>query len=381
LQNANADKNLRGMGCLRLALDYRPALLTSVGIGRSVRELSRSLAREPGLDLRLFGHSLARARHAAAVPEGATLHRLPIPGRSMPMLARMGVDAGRLSGGVQLFHWTDYIHPPIRGARTVLTLHDVAFTEDVSFHGKAQTAMLLAGCRKAIAQADLIVTPTAATAAAARRHLAVDANRLRVVPFGCDHVPSLDGGHPLGDHPLGGRPYVLALGTIEPRKNHLRLLYAWQKLAEPRPALVIVGKPGWECGPIVTAIQEAVQTGQVVWHRRASDTQVFRYLAHALLLAYPSRLEGFGFPPLEAAALDTPVLAGDTPALREVLADAAWFCAPEDQDAIDAGLERLLVDERLRHELVERGRQRARQFTWRDSARRHAALYREVVDR
>ncbi len=108
---------------------------------------------------------------------------------------------------------------------------------------------------------------------------------------------------------------------------------------------------------------------------------MFRYLAHALLLAYPSQLEGFGFPPLEAAALGTPVLAGDTPALREVLADAACFCAPEDQDAIDAGLERLLVDKELRDELVERGRQRVQQFTWRDCARRHAALYREVVGR
>ena len=361
---------------LRIGLDYRPALLTSVGIGRSVRELSRALTAEAGLDVRLFGHSLARARHAAEVPAGATLHRLPIPGRSMPTLARLGVDAGRLSGGVQLFHWTDYIHPPVRGARTVLTLHDIAFAEDLSFHGKAQTQMLMTGCRKAVGQADLIVTPTEATAAAARRHLGIENDRLRVVPFGSDHVPDRD--H-LGGHPLSGRPYILTLGTIEPRKNHLRLLDAWRQLPEPRPMLVILGKPGWECEGIVAAIEAAVRTGQAVWQQTATDSQVFRYLAHALLLAYPSRLEGFGFPPLEAAALGTPVLAGDTPALREVLDDAAWFCDPEDQDAVHAGLARLLVDRSLRDQLVERGRQRARQFTWRNSARGHADVYREVV--
>ena len=361
-------------GRLRLGLDYRPALLTSAGIGRSVRELSRALALEPGLDVRLFGHSLARARHQLAVPEGATLHRLPIPGRSMPALAGLGVDAGRLSGGVQLFHWTDYIHPPVRSARTVLTLHDVAFAEDKTFHGSAQTEMLLTGCLKAIAQADMIVTPTKATAQAAHKHLGISEARLRVVPFGCDHVPG-----ETGSHPLGGRPYILALGTIEPRKNHLRLLDAWRRLAEPRPMLVILGKPGWECDATVRDIEAAVRTGEAVWQRTAGDAEVFRYLAHALLLAYPSRLEGFGFPPLEAAALGTPVLAGDTPALREVLDDAAWFCDPEDNDSIAAALERLLMDPELQAGLRQRGPQRAMQFTWRDSAQRHASLYREVV--
>ncbi len=363
-------------GQLRLGLDYRPALLTSTGIGRSVRELSRALASEPGLDVRLFGHSLARARHQLAVPDGATLHRLPIPGRSMPALARLGVDAGRLSGGVRLFHWTDYIHPPVRGARTVLTLHDVAFAEDRSFHGKAQTEMLLNGCRKAVAQADLIVTPTKATATAAHKHLGIDEARLRVVPFGCDHVP--DSADVCG-HPLGGRPYILVLGTIEPRKTHLRLLQAWQGLREPRPMLMILGKPGWECDAIVAAIEAAVQTGEVVWQRTASDAQVFRYLAHARLLAYPSQLEGFGFPPLEAFALGTLVLAGDTPALREVLDDAACFSDPEDQNAIAAALKRLLVDKELRARLRQRASQRVKQFTWRSCARQHASLYREVV--
>lgn len=361
---------------LRIGLDYRPALLTSVGIGRSVRELGRALAEQPGLDVRLFGHSFGRARHEAEVPAGATLHRMPIPGRSMAALARFGMDAARLSGGVQLFHWTDYIHPPVHGAKTLLTLHDVAFAEDVGFHGEAQTRMLMTGCRKAIAQAELIVTPTRATADAAHRHLGIADHRLRVVPFGADHVPDRAR---VGEHPLAGRPYVLTLGTIEPRKNHLRLLRAWERLPGPRPLLVVVGRPGWECAGIVTAIREAVRTGRAMWQSEATDVQVFRYLAHAQLLAYPSRLEGFGFPPLEAAALGTPVLAGDTPALREVLEDAACFCDPEDQEAIYAGLSRLLADRACRDRLARRGRQRAQDFTWQRCARQHADLYRQVA--
>ena len=85
---------------ISLGLDYRPALLGSSGIGRSVRELSRALARQGECDLQLFGHSLAAARRADPVPAGARLHRLPIPGRAMPWLAGLGLDAARLCGGV-----------------------------------------------------------------------------------------------------------------------------------------------------------------------------------------------------------------------------------------------------------------------------------------
>ena len=175
-------------------------------------------------------------------------------------------------------------------------------------------------------------------------------------------------------------PYILMLGTIEPRKNHLRLLQAWKQLPQPRPFLVIVGRPGWECEPIVAEIEAAVQRRQARWHRACDDARVFRYMAHATALAYPSRLEGFGFPPLEAAALGTPVLAGDTPALREVMQDAACFCDPEDTDAVAEALARLVEDEELRRRLVARGLERVKRFTWQECAHRHATVYREAME-
>ena len=94
---------------LPIAIDYRPALLSRAGIGRATRELARSLAALEGVQLHLFGHSLARARVASPPPQRARLHRAPIPGRALPLLRRLGVGADALAGRAPVFHWTDYV--------------------------------------------------------------------------------------------------------------------------------------------------------------------------------------------------------------------------------------------------------------------------------
>jgi len=360
---------------LRVALDYRPALLTPSGIGRATRELAHALSVLPDLQLHLYAHSLARAVNRRAPPD-AHLHRWPVPGRSLGLLRALGLGADRLAGSPAVFHWTDYVQPPLSRARPVLTIHDVAFAEDPALHGVRQSAVLAARTRAALALAVRIVVPTQATAQALHRHFSIDAARVRVVPFGADHVPEAAllraEPRPLADD------YVLAVGTLEPRKNHLRLLRAWRELPPPRPRLVVIGRPGWLCEDTITALRATAREG-VRWIPHLDDQTLWRYVAHARLLAYPSVLEGFGFPPLEALALGVPVLAGDTPALREVLGDAALFRLPTSIDALRDGLEILLGDDETRRRLVERGRARAAQFTWQASARAHAAVYAEAA--
>ncbi len=357
---------------LRIALDYRPALLSSSGIGRAVRELARALGQINHVDCHLFGHSLARARRPGA-PAGTTLHRLRIPGRSLGLLRRLGLGADRLSGGAAVFHWTDYVYPPIARARCVITIHDLAFAENDQFHGAEQSARLLQRCRTAVERADRVITPTQATATAVRNHLRVPAERISVIPFGVDHL------HDPGTvHPLAGQPYFLAIGTIEPRKNHLRLLQAWRDLGDGRPALVVIGRPGWQCQAEVSALQSG-ETG-LTWVADADDATVESYLAHARALVYPSRLEGFGFPPLEALACRTPVIAGDTAALREVLDDAALFVDPSSTTAITAALHSLRGDrDAAALQRIAAGQQRARQFTWQRCAEAHTTVYQQVA--
>lgn len=369
---ARAPHNRRPSPVLRVALDYRPALLSSSGIGRATRELTRALASRAEVELHLYGHSLARALVAEA-PENARLHRLPLPGRSLPWLARLGVGADRLCGQPAVFHWTDYVQPPVRDAVPVLTVHDLAFATDENLHGRRQSGILLARTRRAAAGAALILVPTHATARAVETHLGIPAARIRVIPFGADHAPR----SPIASHPLGGQDYILQVGTLEPRKNHLRLLRAWRELPPPRPRLVVIGRPGWLCDDVIRALRGTHKEG-VRWIPAADDATLWRYLAHARALAYPSLLEGFGFPPIEAMALGVPVLAADIPALREVLGDAAVFATPTDVEALRTGLERVLHDDAVRRACIKAGHARAHSLTWDRCAQLHAEAYTEA---
>jgi alpha-1,3-rhamnosyl/mannosyltransferase len=357
---------------LPIALDYRPALLSRAGIGRATRELAAALARRPELTVHLFGHSLAAARVATQVPQGARLHRWPIPGRFLPQLSRLGWPAERLAGDVGVFHWTDYVHPPVGAARALLTLHDLAFLRNRDWHGPA-AAGLAARTTAALRQAAAVVVPSRATGDDLRQQLDFT-GPVHVVPFGADHLPETIA----APHPLAGRAFVLCLGTLEPRKNHLGLLAAWQRLPAPRPLLCLVGAIGWQCADIVAAVRSAQQRGELRWWPALRDAAMLPLLAHASLLVYPSLWEGFGFPPLEAMRLGVPVLAHDSAALRELGDGAVALVDATDPAALADGIASLLQDRSRRQALQTAGRARAAQFRWQACAAAHAAIYQEL---
>jgi glycosyltransferase involved in cell wall biosynthesis len=352
---------------LPIALDYRPAMLSGSGIGRAVRELARALAARDDVDMRLFAHSLAPARVACPPPPGARLRRLPLPGRCLPALAAVGLGADRLVGGARVFHWTDYVHPPVSTARVVLTVHDLAFVREPAWHGAA-AAGLRARTAAAIAAAAIVVAPSQATASDVRA-FAPRAD-VRVIPFGADHAPVA---------PLPTADHVLCLGTIEPRKNHRALLQAWSLLPAPRPRLVVVGRVGWECADVVRELRAAAAAGWLDWLPAADDATVWRLLRSARALAFPSLWEGFGFPPLEAMALGVPVVAHDCAPMRELGHGVFTFADAREPALLAAALQRALTDDGVRTRAATAGPARAAQFRWADCAQSHAALYREVA--
>ena len=169
---------------------------------------------------------------------------------------------------------------------------------------------------------------------------------------------------------LSDRPYLFSVGTVQPRKNYIRLIQALAVLRERGYDLdlVIAGGKGWLDDPIYAAIQSLKLGDHVHLIGFADDADLPALYSAALITAVPSLYEGFGIPVLESMACGTPVVTSTVSSLPEVAGDAALMIDPTDLDALIDALDRLIDSETLRHDLTARGLARAREFTWERSA-------------
>jgi glycosyltransferase involved in cell wall biosynthesis len=243
----------------------------------------------------------------------------------------------------------------------VMFVHDLAFRarpKEVPWQQRVYMGSVMPG---ALHRASRVLTPSEATRRDLLEHYpqtGLDA-RVRVVPEGW----SLGGIEP-ARLPDGLSPgFLLAVGTVEPRKNYPRLLAAYRllKARGAAPPLVVVGRVGWAYG---SALDELRAEPGVALLPDVDDAVLRGLYRAAGALAFPSLYEGFGLPLLEAMAEGLPALAGDAGALPELAGDAALLVDPLDVEAIADGLERVLHDGELRARLAEAGRARAARYTW-----------------
>jgi glycosyltransferase involved in cell wall biosynthesis len=176
-------------------------------------------------------------------------------------------------------------------------------------------------------------------------------------------------------------PYILYVGTIEPRKNITRLIQAFAQLKKrglPHK-LVIVGQPGWHCAPIYSEVERQGLQNEVIFTGYVPFEDLPALYSGAESMAFPSLYEGFGLPVMEAMACGTPVVTSDSSSLAEIADDAALLIDPLSVEQIAEALFRLHQEPHLREELSRRGRARAAEFTWERSARQTLDLYEEVA--
>jgi glycosyltransferase involved in cell wall biosynthesis len=178
--------------------------------------------------------------------------------------------------------------------------------------------------------------------------------------------------------------YILAVGSIQPRKNLARLIEAYADLRRQRPhdklpRLVLVGKRAWLYEETLRAVAACGIAAQTIFTGYVPESDLPALYTGALCFVYPSYFEGFGLPPLEAMSCGTPVITGDRTSLPEVVGDAGLLVNPFDTQALAQALARLIDDESLRATLGDRGLRRAAQFNWRDNARQTLAVYEQVT--
>ncbi len=353
------------------------------GIGTYVQAL---LARLPDLGVELepmvAWHTRGDLRRAG-LPRA---HRVRAPRSILHWgWALWGRPNVRMSG--DLVHAPSLAFPPAPGAALVVTVHDLFFRSHpelypprgVRFHERSL---------ERLSQADLVICPSNATAeqlSLAQR--AVPRERLRVVPMGTDLAAP--GGETI-DRVLAQlrleRPYVLWVGTVEPRKNLGGALRGFAHMlrsipAGHRPRLCLAGPRGWEMkGPGELIREAGLDDDAVLWLGNQPRSHLAALYAGAEAFLFPSLAEGFGLPVLEAMACGTPVVTSRGTALSEIAGDAAILCDPTDPDSIGDALARVLEDVDLADALRRRGREQASRFTWERTARDTAACYAAALE-
>ena len=354
-------------GNLRVGYDVGPTIDTRTGVGRYTAELQRSLTLQ---GVRLHPYAIAlRGR----TPDGAV--RLRMPAR---LAQRLWMKWGRPSverrlSNVDLVHGTNFVLPALERARGVVTVHDLSFLRQDTFPGGERLRDLVPW---SVARAARVIAPSEAVGAEINERLGVNSDRIVVTPEGVS--PVFFGATPLADSALERfgirRPFAVAAGTIEPRKNLAALLQAWGQAADQLAGwtLVLAGPQGW--GPELPRTRDVVLTGWV------GDETLPGLLSAAEFFCYPSHYEGFGLPPLEAMAAGTPVLAGNYSCAREVLADAALISDSADVDSLVEGLRMLASDAVLRKRLGFAGKARASSYTWERTASLTIAAYAAALE-
>jgi glycosyltransferase involved in cell wall biosynthesis len=193
-------------------------------------------------------------------------------------------------------------------------------------------------------------------------------------------APGIDvGPAPQGRPSPAGRPYILGLGTTEPRKDFPGLVRAFDLLASRHADLELrlAGPVGWAEHEVLEAVVASPHQGRI--HRLGWVDDVVGLVAGAEVFAYPSLYEGFGLPPLEAMALGVPVVATSSGALPEITGDAALLVPARDPEALAGAMAQVIEDSALRERLVQAGRRRVEHFSWARSAEALVALYRDVA--
>lgn len=357
---------------MRVGFDTTVTLLAQSGVTRSVLDLASALDRVDEVDV-------VRLRHGVRAARG-------VPDRIVRGLARelvyypAGLGRRARAANVDLVHCPAHFAPRAVGRPVVLTIHDTLvwrrpelFTSVNALHGR----LLVGGAAR---RADRVVTCSEYVARQIVELLRVDPDRVAVTPWGVsERFRPVELDLPLLAR-LGLRqPYVLAVGTLSPRKNLVTTLRAFARLARDRPGLGLaaVGPRGWGTAEIDAAVRAAppgvVLTGQV------PDDELVALYSGAACLVFPSLEEGFGFPPLEAMACGTPVVASNTSSIPEVVGDAALLVEPLDDAALAAAVTRVLDETGLAADLRRRGLERARRFSWDASARATVDVYRAAL--
>ena len=286
---------------------------------------------------------------------------------------------------VQVVHSLHYTYPLLASCARAVTIHDSTFTLFPELHTCGRRLLFPFFTRRALKNAECPIFVSESTQGDAERLFGACRHRAHVIPLGVEPGPVMVPDSADGDFvlPAVTPPYLLFVGTLEPRKNIVRIIRAFEEIAaeHPQQKLILAGKLGWHTEEIVSAMEGSPFRKRIMHLGFVTERQKRALLHSCEILVYPSLYEGFGLPVLEAMAQGAPVITSSVSSLPEVAGDAAILVDPSATCEIATAIDRLLRDDALRATLKKAGLARAAELTWRRTATSTYAAYLETVTR
>lgn len=359
---------------MRIAFDVSPLSHPRSGIGTYLRGSLAGLAEAAGGEHEIIAFAPTSPQGLRAIP--AALQGIPVELRlrflpfahawrqAWSRLGRPAVE--RFLGPIDVLHFSDWMYPPQRGGVRATTIHDLVPLRFPQWVQGRTRRMHVAKYRNAARTCHVIFANSAFTKREVVELLGVPGERVRVALPGVDALFRAE-----GERADLGRPYVLTVATLEPRKNLGALVEAYRLLGRSDLLLALVGAAGWGEQPRLD-VPGVARFGYV------EDEELARLYRGAAVFVYPSRFEGFGLPVIEAMACGTPVVCSSHPSLDEACGEAALRADPESPPAIAGAIEQAL---RERDVLVRRGLAHAARFSWLETGRAFLRGYSALLER
>ncbi|MEM7029178.1 MAG: glycosyltransferase family 1 protein [Chloroflexota bacterium] len=264
----------------------------------------------------------------------------------------------------------------------VVTVHDLAYRFYPETYTRQQRLYLDWSTRRHTRVARHIIADSQATKTDLLQEYHADPAKISVVHLGRDPaLQPVDYRQAMLDKYGIKQPYLLYIGTLQPRKNLLRLLTAFSHISQKHPVqLVLAGGKGWLYEQIFAEVNRLGLQNRVLFPGYVNEADKASLISGAELYVYPSLYEGFGIPILEAMACGTPILTSNCSSMAEIAADAAWLIDPLDTEAMVTGLDCLLTDVTLRDKLIQCGLQRVQDFSWEQAAKQVFTVLTEMVE-
>ena len=315
-------------------------------------------------------------------------YRMPVKQYQHPRFAyrlRVGLHS---ASRVSLFQYmTTTNFPLVRERVNAFLIPDLTTLHFPDWHTEANRRLWETILEQAVNSADLVLTFSQHTCDDVAAHLNIPRERMAGVALAASEkfrpIDERVVAQTLAKHGLKPRGFLLSVGTLDPRKNHITLLRAYRKLLDTERGqvqpLVLCGSKGWGYDKVAEEMGRLGLGEQVRLLGHFDPLEVL--YSGASMMIYPSVYEGFGLPPLEAMACGTPVISSNAASLPEVVGDASLLVDPHDVDGLTEAMRRLLKDESLAEDLTRKGLQRAKSFTWQRTAENTLAAYEQAVAR